>query len=120
MLFAKQLPRSAQGGMPRKVFIKIITQKQAHIQTVAAVAQQSTVAVDIAEITNKQYLEENHGIYAGLAFVSVILSGGFVKEIQRKFSLYFPVKIIFRNQCIETELVEDFRCVFFLSLHMLI
>mgnify|MGYP000944872519 CR=1 FL=1 len=106
--------------MPGKVFIKIITQKQAHIQTVAAVAQQSTVAVDIVEITNKQYLEENHGIDAGVAFFLVILSGGFVEEIQRKFGLEFPVKIIFRQQSVQTELVEDFRCVFFLSLHMLI
>lgn len=106
--------------MPGQFFIKVIAQKKTYIQTVAAEAQQSPVAVDIIEISDEKDFEKYHRIDALLTFFAVIVSGGFVEEILRKFALYFPVKIIFGYQCIQTKLVEDFRCVFFLSLHMLI
>jgi hypothetical protein len=47
------------------VLINIVTEEQAHVQTVGAVAQQLAVAIDVVEISHQDNFEEN---YLGLYF----------------------------------------------------
>ena len=65
--------------MPWQILIQIITQKQTNTQTICTKAQQGSVAIDIIQITNQQYLKENNGVNAFLSFTTVILLRSTIK-----------------------------------------
>src|SRR5690554_37967 len=74
-LLREQLPRSANGRVPRQILVDVVTQKEKNVQTHSAMLNELTVAGKVLQISHKTEFEKHHGIDALLAAITIEILG---------------------------------------------
>ena len=116
-LLAVELARAAYGGVPRQLLVEVVTQKKPNVEAVAAVAHQCPVAAYVVEVANKQHLEENHRVNAGVSLAAVKPGCGRVEEAKVQLAGNLAIEVIAGYESLQAELVKQSGGEFFSSLH---
>jgi len=111
------MARAAYRRMPRQRLIDIVLNKQPHIKAVAAIFYQLAIGANVVDIAYQTDLEIHHRIDAFLAFLAVILLGGFVQKVQIERSRKPAEKVVCWYKAVQMYLVHHFGLDVFLSLH---
>src|SRR5690554_3672182 len=74
-IFREQLPRSANGRVPRQFLVNVVAQKKEDVQTHSAMLNELTVAGKVLQISHKTEFEKHHGIDALLAAITIEILG---------------------------------------------
>src|SRR5690554_7417202 len=74
-LLREQLPRSANGRVPRQFLVNVVAQKKEDVQTHCTMLNELAVAGKILQISHETEFKKHDGIYALLTAIAIEILG---------------------------------------------